>query len=59
MTATLDDGCQVELFTFWAHERSFTAEEFVGLTVDEARRLKFAPDHRLDLGALTGPPRPV
>ena len=52
--ATLDDGRQVELFSFYAHERAFTPEEFVGLTVDAARRLKFAPDHRLDFG-----PRPT
>jgi hypothetical protein len=48
--ATLDDGHKIELFSFCVHQRAFTAEEFVGLTVDEARRLKFAPDHRLDLG---------
>ena len=47
--ATLDNGHDVELFSYFAHERSFTAEHFVGLTVDEARRLKFAPAHRLDL----------
>jgi hypothetical protein len=47
--ATLDNGEDVELFSFYAHERSFSAEHFVGLTVDEARRLKFAPAHRLDL----------
>ena len=49
--ATLDDGRQIELFSFYAHQRAFTAAEFVGLTVDEARRLKFAPDHRVDLGS--------
>ena len=47
--ATLDNGQDVELFSFYAHERSFTGEHFVGLTVDEGRRLKFAPAHRLDL----------
>jgi hypothetical protein len=47
--ATLDDGRDVELFSFYAHERAFAAEHFVGLTVEEGRRLKFAPDHRLDM----------
>jgi hypothetical protein len=43
--ATLDDGSRVELFSFYAHERSFDPAEFVGLTVAEGRRLKFAPNH--------------
>jgi len=43
--ATLDDGNRVELFSFYAHERSFDRAEFVGLTVAEGRRLKFAPNH--------------
>jgi hypothetical protein len=47
---TLDDGCQIELFSFYAHERSFIPAEFVGLTVDEGRRLKFAPNHPPRLG---------
>lgn len=47
--ATLDDGRDVELFSFYAHERSFAPEQFVGLTVDEGRRLKFAPANRLDM----------
>ena len=47
--ATLDDGSKVELFSFYAHERSFSPAEFVGLSVEEGRRLKFAPGH---------PPRP-
>ena len=48
--ATLEDGSRVELFSFYAHERSFSPEEFVGLSVEEGRRLKFAPGHppRLD-----------
>jgi hypothetical protein len=45
--ATLEDGSQVELFSFYAHERSFRPAEFVGLSVAEGRRLKFAPDHWL------------
>ena len=40
--AMLDDGRRVELFSFSADRRAFNAEQFVGLTVDEGRRLKFA-----------------
>ena len=47
--ATLDDGREVELFSFYEHERSFAPGQFVGLTVDEGRRLKFAPGNRLDM----------
>jgi hypothetical protein len=43
--ATLDDGRRIELFSFYANERSFSPAEFVGLTVAEGRRLKFAPGH--------------
>ena len=43
--ATLSDGHTLELFSFYAEERSFSADEFVGLTVAEGRRLKFAPGH--------------
>jgi len=43
--ATLDDGSRVELFSFYAHERSFNPAEFVGLTVEAGRNLKFAADH--------------
>ena len=39
--ATLEDGATLELFSYFANERSFTPAEFVGLTVDEGRRLKF------------------
>ena len=53
--ATLDDGSRVELFCFFAHERSFSPAEFVGLSVEEGRRLKFALGHppRLDGSART------
>jgi len=47
--ARLDDGRDVELFSFYAHERFFTPDQFVGLTVDEGRRLKFAPENRLEM----------
>jgi hypothetical protein len=43
--ATLDDGSRVELFSFFAHERSFDPAEFIGLTVEQGRKLKFAADH--------------
>jgi hypothetical protein len=43
--ATLDDGSRVELFSFYAHERSFDPAEFVGLTVEAGRNLKFASNH--------------
>jgi hypothetical protein len=43
--ATLEDGGTLELFSFFANERSFTAEEFIGLTVEQGRQLKFAPGH--------------
>jgi hypothetical protein len=43
--ATLDDGSRVELSSFYAHERSFSPAEFVGLSVEEGRNLKFAPAH--------------
>jgi hypothetical protein len=42
--ATLDDGNRVELFSFYAHERSFNPADFVGLNIEEARKLKFAAD---------------
>jgi hypothetical protein len=42
IVAVLDDGRRVELFSYAAHEQAFTAGDFVGLTVDEGRRLQFA-----------------
>jgi hypothetical protein len=47
--ATLDDGREVELFSFYEHERAFAPAQFVGLTVDEGRRLKYAPENRLEM----------
>lgn len=43
IVAMLDDGRKVALFTCTPDERPFSAGEFVGLTVDEGRRLQFAP----------------
>jgi hypothetical protein len=37
--ATLDDGARIELVSFGAHEPPCPTDQFVGLTVDEARRL--------------------
>jgi hypothetical protein len=42
--ATLVDGSKVELFSYRADERSFRPAEFVGLTVDEGRRLRYAAE---------------
>jgi hypothetical protein len=40
--AVLEDGRQIELFSFYANERSFTADDFIGRTVEQGRRLKFS-----------------
>ena len=40
LLATLEDGKQVELFSYYPQERSFTPDDFVGLTVDEGRRVQ-------------------
>jgi hypothetical protein len=39
VTATLEDGTEVELFRYFTDELSFTEAEFRGLTVQEARDL--------------------
>lgn len=41
---TLEGGEEVRLFDYYPDEISFTAEEFVGLTLDECRHLKFVKD---------------
>jgi hypothetical protein len=44
--ATVENGRTVELFSYYANERSFVASEFVGLTLAQGRRLKFTkPRH--------------
>jgi hypothetical protein len=44
--ATVENGQTVELFSYYANERSFVASEFVGLTLAQGRRLKFTkPRH--------------
>jgi hypothetical protein len=39
VTATFDNGKRKALFSYYPDEISFTPEEFVGLTEDEARQL--------------------
>jgi len=42
--ATLETGEKVEVFEYYPDEISFTPREFVGLTMAEARHLKFKKD---------------
>jgi hypothetical protein len=42
--ATFEDGTSKELFEYYPDEISFTESEFIGLTEDEARHLKFKKD---------------
>lgn len=37
--ATLSDGSDLDVFRFYTDELQFTADEFVGLTVRQARKL--------------------
>lgn len=41
---TLEDGTEKMLFTYYPDEISFTESDFIGLTEDEARTLKFGRD---------------
>jgi hypothetical protein len=43
---TLEDGVEAELFSFYPDELSFSEAEFIGLTVEQARRLFFERDVR-------------
>jgi hypothetical protein len=43
--ATCDDGSRLERLLLTITSRSFAAKDFIGLTVDEARALKFDPGH--------------
>ena len=43
---TLEDGKEQFLFDYYPDEISFTPSEFVGLTIEEARNLKFRKDKR-------------
>lgn len=40
----MSNGESVQLFEFYPDEISFTESEFIGLTLDEARRLKYERD---------------
>jgi len=42
--ATLEDGSEKDLFSYYPDELSFSPEEFVGLTEDEAHQLKGTKD---------------
>jgi hypothetical protein len=42
--ATLEDGSEVRVFDYYPDEISFSPSEFVGLTLAEARQLKFRKD---------------
>lgn len=44
ITATMEDGSEERLFEYYPDELSFTAEEFVGLTLEEGKQLKFKKD---------------
>lgn len=44
VTATFEDGSEKELFEYYPDELSFTKEEFVGLTEQEAHALRHKKD---------------
>lgn len=41
---TLEDGTEKQLFEYYPDELSFRAEEFIGLTEEQGRQLKFVKD---------------
>jgi hypothetical protein len=41
---TTEDGKEIFLFEYYPDEISFTENEFVGLTIEEAKHLKFKKD---------------
>lgn len=41
---TLEDGSDHKLFEYYPDEITFAAEDFVGLTLEEARLFKFGRD---------------
>lgn len=43
---TLEDGTEQFLFEYYPDEISFTPSEFVGLTIAEAKHLKFKKDKK-------------
>ena len=40
----LEDGAEILLFSYYPDEISFSEQEFIGLSVSEARYLKFKKD---------------
>jgi len=42
--ATLEDGSEEKLFWYYPDELTFTPKEFIGLTIEQGRRLKFTKD---------------
>ncbi len=43
---TTEDGAEQLLFEYYPDEISFTEKEFEGLTIDEAKNLKFIKDKK-------------
>ena len=43
---TLENGKEEFLFEYYPDEISFSASEFVGLTIEESRHLKFVKDKK-------------
>ncbi len=41
---TLEDNTEHFLFSYYPDEISFTPNEFIGLTIEEAKHLKFVKD---------------
>lgn len=44
VTAKMSDGSEMMVFEYFSDELHFTAEEFEGLTIDQACELKFRKD---------------
>ena len=43
---TMENGVEEFLFEYYPDEISFTPDEFVGLTIEECRHLKFVKDKK-------------
>ena len=41
---TLEDNTEQLLFSYYPDEISFSSSEFIGLTIDQAKHLKFIKD---------------
>ena len=44
VTVTFEDGSRKDLFSYYPDEIQFTSKEFIGLTEEEAKHLKFQKD---------------